>query len=79
MIHEIERSCRMASCCVSASMTELKYSVTFRFVVADPPRESPDTSWLSRYGEMSALGKNTVTPSVTVQCPDHVRSRLSVN
>jgi len=43
MIHEIERSCRIASCCVSASMTELKYKVTFRLVAVDPPRVSSDT------------------------------------
>src|SRR3569623_1811470 len=41
----------MASCCVSASMTELKYKVTFRFVDTDAPRESlagPDTPAASR-------------------------------
>jgi len=77
MIHEIERSCRIASCCVSASMTELKYKVTLRLVAVEPPRESPDTVLTLRYGEISALGKNTVTPTVTIQCEDHVRSRLS--
>src|SRR3569832_2812708 len=38
MIQEMDRSCRIASCCVSASMTELKYKVTLRFVDIDAPR-----------------------------------------
>lgn len=40
IIQETDRSCRMASFCVSASIAELKYSVTLRFCDTVQPVQS---------------------------------------
>ena len=78
MIQDMERSCRIASFWVSASMGALKYSVTFFLVDgAGTPRMSFGDSDKARppYGEMPAVdGRYTARPMVAKRWEVQVRS-----
>lgn|GEM_PF-5327217 len=83
MIHEMDRSCLIASLWVSASIGALKYRVTFFLVDVDGtarPSFGVSDKIEILYGEIPAVeGRNTVRPKLTSRWEVQVRSSLFAN